>query len=268
MLMALCCSRAQADDTTERVSCSFDPADNTHCGRFACVPSVPSGTDENMIEPKTPGFCGRCTSDRFCGGAACNQQTGVCATFKASPRPEPVWPHFHLMVTDVTVNLLDSSAATPFIGAGYMFQGAFRKTHPESFDGHGYLTRDLPRIYWDVAATLAVAGPAQNLFIDAGLAFYIPAAPLFITSVALRAEYQRQGHSIWNPVNDTRNDDRLGPAIAIGILQNLYLHAAYVFALRGPNDHGALLIGLMYMKDLLQDLVADRYQKFLPSELK
>lgn len=253
--------------TGEKLACKYDPGAVSSCAPFACVADVPPDTDENMITAGTPGFCGKCTSDRQCGGARCKAD-GLCASFDPSPRPEPVWPHFHLLVTDAAFNFVDASSAKPIVSAGYLFQGAFRKTSPQPFDQHGFVTADLPRLYWQAAAVMAMAGPAQNVFIDGGVTYYWPAGPLAINTLSLGAEYQRLGASIWKVGDADQNADRLGPALSLGILQNIFLRVAYVFHLRGPGDHGALIVGVSYMKDLLGDLVPDRFMKFLPAKLK
>ena len=260
-------ARADDEPAGNRLSCQYDPSETSSCAPYACVPDVPPGTDENMIAAGTAGFCGRCPSDRFCGGAAC-KSNGLCAVFDPSPRPEPVWPHFHLLVTDAAINLFDRPDPKPMVSAGYVFQGAFAKTTPERFDGHGYLTSDLPRWYWNVGGVMALAGPAQNLFVDAGLTRYLPSAPLFVTTLALGVEYQRQGASIWRVTNGQVNDDRVGPALSVGFLQNAFVRVAYVFPLRGPTDQGAVILGVSYMKDLLADLVPDRLKRFLPAQFK
>lgn len=251
----------------DKLPCRFDPNDVAACAPYACVPDVPAGTDELSIAVGTPGFCGKCPSDRFCGGAACKSSSGLCARFDPSPRPQPVWPHFHLLVTDAAVNLIDKPDPRPIVSAGYLFQGAFGETTPEKFDSHGYLTSDLPRWYWNAGATIALAGPAQNIFVDGGLTLYAPAAPLAITTLTGGLEYQRQGSAIWRP-SGTLNEDRLGPAVSVGFLQNVFVRVAYVLPLHGFNDHGALILGVSYMKDLLGDLVPDRLRKFLPAAVK
>jgi hypothetical protein len=255
-------------ETGDKVACTYDPGNANTCAPFACLPDVPPGTDPFQIEAGTPGFCGRCDSDRVCGGAQCRTDTGRCSTYDASPAPRPVWPHFNLLIADASFNFADAGSPKPIIGAGYLFQGAFKKTHPEKFDGHGFLTPELPRLYWNAGASLAMAGPAQNAFLDAGLTLYIPSAPAAITALSLGALYQRQGASIWKLNNGTENEDRLGPMLAVGFLQNVFLRVAYVFPLRGPTDHGAVIVGAAYMKDLLGDVVPDRFRKFLPSKLK
>jgi hypothetical protein len=254
-------------DTGEKLACAFDPGKASSCAPFACVPDVPAGTDPNMILAGTAGFCGKCTDDRQCGGARCNTRDGLCAMFDPSPRPEPVWPHFHLLVTDAAVNLADATDARPIVSAGYLFQGAFRKTRPQPFGEHGFLSADLPRFYWQVAGTLALAGPAQNAFAEAGLTYYWPAGPWSISTLSLLAEYQRQGASIWDLGDASENGDRVGPGVSVGIMQNIFLRLAYVFPLRGPTSHGALIVGVSYMKNLLSDLVPDRFLRFLPAKL-
>lgn len=258
--------RADAAGGDTRLPCKYDPNDTAACAPYACLTDVPPGTDELAIPVGSPGFCGKCQSDRGCGGAAC-KSTGLCAVFDPSPRPQPVWPHFHLLVTDVAVNLFDGPDPRPIVSVGYLFQGAFGETKPEQFDGHGFLTSDLPRYYGNLGAVVALAGPAQNIFVDGGLTRYAPAAPLAITTLSVGFEYQRQGSAIWRPTG-TVNEDRLGPAVTVGFLQNVFLRGAYVFPLHGFNDRGALILGVSYMKDLLGDLVPDRLRKFLPAAIK
>jgi hypothetical protein len=258
-------ARAQAEPG-DKLSCKWNPDDTSQCAPLACNP--PANVDENMVAPGATGFCGKCRTDRACGGARCNLATGRCSQYDSTPPPQPVWPHFHLLVTDATFNFLDADSPKPIVGAGYLFQGAFGKTNPQKFDGGGYFTPELPHTYWDVGASVAFAGPAQNLFANAGLTRYAPGAPLAITTLSLGLLFQRQGASIWKPANDTVNEDRLGPTASVGLLQNVFVRVSYVFPLRGPNDHGALLVGVTYLKDLLGDLVPDRFRKFLPAQLK
>jgi len=149
-----------------------------------------------------------------------------------------------------------------------MFQGALSKTAPQKFNQRGWYTPDLPRLYFNVAGSIAAAGPAQNVFAEAGLTLYVPSAPIAITTLTLGGEFQRQGASIWKLGNSDENTDRLGPSASVGFLQNVFLRVSYLFPLRGPNDHGALIVGVAYMKDLLGDLVPDRFQRFLPAPLK
>src|SRR5262245_38102970 len=260
---------AAADDGPpgEPRACKYDPRDVSACAPYACNPDVPAGTPVNLIAKGTPGFCGRCTNDRFCGGAMCRPD-GRCSTYDASPAPAPVWPHFHLLVTNAAFNFLDQPSPKPIVSVGYMFQGAFSRTEPVKFNQRGYYTPDLPRVYFNLAASLAMAGPAQNAFVEAGATLYVPSAPLAITTLSLGTEYQRQGASIWDLGDDGENDDRLGPSLSVGFLQNVFVRASYVFPLRGPTDHGALIVGVAYMKDLLGDLVPDRFQRFLPAKLQ
>ena len=56
--------------------------------------------------------------------------------------------------------------------------------------------------------------------------------------------------------------------MSLGFLQNAFLRLSYVFPLHGPNDHGALFVGVSYMKDLLGDLLPDRLKKFLPAKIQ
>ena len=270
-VVAVCAATATAAEAADGPgaprACKYDPRDVSACAPYACNPDVPDGTRVNLIAAGTPGFCGKCTNDRFCGGAMCRPD-GRCSTYDASPVPAPVWPRFHLLVTNAAFNFLDASSAKPIVGVGYMFQGAFSKTEPQKFNQRGWYTPDLPRVYFNLAGSVAAAGPAQNAFAEAGVTLYLPSAPVAITTLSLGVEFQRQGASIWKIGNDSENDDRLGPSASIGFLQNVFVRASYVFPLRGPTDHAALIIGVAYMKDLLGDLIPDRFQRFLPKPLQ
>ncbi len=250
-----------------RVRCEY-PSKVSMCAPYGCLPEVPPETDPEAIPPGTPAFCGKCSDDRQCGGAKCDVPAGTCAVTLASPPPIPIWPRFHLLVADVSVNLADAGDPRPILAAGYVFQGAFGKTKPTKLDGGGYVTPDLPRWYWSVGGSIAAAGPAQNLFADGGITRYVPDGPLSVTTLSLGFLYQRQGASIWDPGDDVENSDRIGPCATVGILQNLFLRVSYVFPLRGPNDHGALILSATFMKDLASDLVPDRFQRFLPGQLR
>jgi len=245
-------------------ACTYNPRDVSACAPYACNPDVPEGTPVNLVAAGTPGFCGKCGNDRFCGGAMCRPD-GRCSSYDASPAPRPVWPRFHLLVTNAAFNFLDATDPKPIVGVGYMFQGAFGKTDPQKFNQRGWYTPDVPRAYFNLAGSIAFAGPTQNLFAEAGFTLYVPAAPAAITALSLGAEFQRQGASVWRVADAVENGDRLGPSVSVGFLQNVFVRASYVFPLRGPNDHGALIVGVSYMKDLLGDLVPDRFQRFLPT---
>jgi len=258
---------AAPDGPGEPRACKYDPRDVSACAPFACDPDVPDSTPVNLVAAGTPGFCGKCSNDRFCGGAMCRPD-GRCSTYDASPVPTPVWPRFHLLVTNAAFNFLDATDPKPIVGVGYMFQGAFSKTEPRKFNQRGWYTPDVPRAYFNLAASVAFAGPAQNAFAEAGVTLYVPSAPVAITTLTLGAELQRQGASVWKVGNSSENEDRLGPSLSVGFLQNVFVRASYVFPLRGPNDHGALIVGVAYMKDLLGDLVPDRFQRFLPKPLQ
>ena len=258
---------AAADGPGEPRACKYDPRNVSACAPYACNPDVPEGTSVNFVAAGAPGFCGKCTNDRFCGGAMCRPD-GRCSTYDASPAPEPVWPRFHLLVTNAAFNFADSTSAKPIVGVGYMFQGALSKTQPQKFNQRGWYTPDVPRLYFNLAGSAAAAGPSQNVFGEAGLTLYLPSAPIAITTLSVGAEFQRQGASVWKLGNADENTDRLGPSLSVGFLQNVFVRASYVFPLRGPNDHGALIVGVAYMKDLLGDLIPDRFQRFLPAPLK
>jgi hypothetical protein len=51
-------------------------------------------------------------------------------------------------------------------------------------------------------------------------------------------------------------------------MQNLYLRGAYVFGVAGPDHHGAVIVSLVYMRDLFDDLMSDRFRKYLPESMR
>jgi hypothetical protein len=182
--------------------------------------------------------------------------------------PKPVWPRFNLVVADASVNLGDAGDPKPILAVGYLFQGALSKARPALRESGGYLTPDLPRFYANGGISAALAGPGQNVFVDAGVTYYRPGMPLSMTTVSFGLLYQRQGASVWNFGAEDENADRMGPAAMLGFLQNLYLRGAYVFPMRGTPDHGAVILSVVYMRDLTDDLVPDRFRKHLPKALQ
>jgi hypothetical protein len=91
--------------------------------------------------------------------------------------------------------------------------------------------------------------------------------PLALTTVSVGALYQRQGTAIWD-FDTAKNRDRVGPGVTLGFLQNVYLRGAYVFGVAGPDDHGAAILSLVYMRDLFDDLASDRFRKYLPKAMQ
>ena len=244
-------------------TCTYGTA--TPCAPWACIPAAGPTANRDMLEDDK-GFCGKCVKDPDCGGAKCRKD-GTCEKYDAPPVPGPIWPHFNLVVADVSLNVADAGDPKPILGVGYLFQGALREARPVVRETGGWIVPDLPSLYANVGFSAALAGPSQNLFVDAGLTYYRPGMPLAMTTVSVGALYQRLGTAIWD-VSSDRNSDRLGPAATLGFLQNVYLRGAYVFALDGPVDHGAVILSLVYMRDLTDDLVPDRFRKYQPKALR
>jgi hypothetical protein len=108
-----------------------------------------------------------------------------------------------------------------------------------------------------------MAGPAQNLFAALGVSYYLPGVPL-LTTLGVQGLYQRTGTSIWKLADADENSNRLGPALELGILHNVVLRAAWLFPLSGPNEEQALVLSVIYLQNLLSDLLPDRYVAALP----
>ncbi len=263
LVLLVAVSTARADEP--KGPCTYGTA--SPCAPFGCVPDPADGPDVDRDQlAGLAGVCGKCAEDADCGGAKCNPD-GTCARYDAPPVPGPIRPRFHLVVADVSLNAADADPPKPIIGVGYLFQVALREAKPVVRDMGGWITPDLPSFYANAGLSAAFAGPAQNLFVDAGVTYYAPGMPLALTTLSAGLLYQRLGPSIWNVSSDS-GSDRLGPAATLGFLQNLYVRAAYVFPLRGPVDHGAYILSLVYMRDLAGDLVPDRFRKHLPKALQ
>jgi hypothetical protein len=254
-------------------ACSYR-GDLDACFPYGCVAVDAAGRpiagDPDLIRKGTPGRCGPCTSDDQCGGARCRvsgQGAGTCAAHDDTPPPLPIRPKFSLLVADVSVNLADSADSRPIVSVGYLGQIALRSARPMVREGGGFITPDPPRFYADASLSAAFAGPAQNVFATAGVTYYLFSGPLALTTLAVGALYQRQGSEIWQ-LDAAKNRDRVGPAVTLGFLQNLYLRGAYVFGVAGPDHHGAVILSLIYMRDLASDLASSRFTKHLPKALR
>lgn len=268
LALAMVAAAPALADGDQRKECTYR-TNASVCFPYGCVAEDESETSNPLFLTGQKGFCALCRNDDDCGGTMCNTQTGICAKYTDATAPGAVWPHFHLLVLDASVNLFDGTDARPILGTGYIFQGALGKARPvvRVDTGRGWVEPDLPTWYFSVGGSLALAGSAQNLFVDGGLTAYVPSWPFAITTVTFGFLYQRQGTSIWNVLDATENTDRIGPQLNVGFLQNLFLRASYQFSLRGPNDHGALILSVVYMRDLLGDLMPDRFEKYLPESL-
>lgn len=250
--------------------------DRAACFPYGCVPVDQNGAailvdDPDLVALGKPGRCGPCTNDDQCGGAKCRmagEGTGTCAPYDDSPPPRPFRPKFGLLVADLSFNVADSTDTRPIVSVGYLGQIALGEVRPAARpDGKGFIVENTPRWYLDGSAAAAFAGPSQNLFVTAGLTYYLYDGPIALTTVTLGALYQRQGTAIWE-LDTTANRDRLGPALTLGFMQNLYLRGGWVFGLAGPDHHGALIVSLVYMRDLFDDLVSDRFRKYLPQAMR
>jgi hypothetical protein len=256
-------------------ACTFK-GDPKACFPYGCVPVDASGApvpldNPDLVPPGGPGRCGVCTTNDECGGAKCRttgEGAGTCVAYDDTPPPRPFRPRFGLMVADVSFNFADAGDTRPIVSAGFLGQLSLETARPAvRRDGPGFIIADPPRWYADLGATAAFAGPAQNLFVSLGLTYYLFSGPLALSTVTAGALYQRQGTAIWEADAD-KNRDRVGPALTLGFMQNLYLRGAYVFSLAGPDDHGAVIVSIIYMRDLFDDLASDRFRKYLPQAMR
>jgi hypothetical protein len=267
---------APAPDPAAPVACEFK-GDPQTCFPYGCVPVDAAGNpvpldNPDLVPPGGPGRCGVCTTNDECGGAKCRKPgeegAGTCVAHDKSPAPRPFRPRFGLMVAELSFNLADADDTRPIVGAGFLGQLSLETARPAvRQDGPGFIIADPPRWYADLGATAAFAGPAQNLFVSLGVTYYLFSGPLALSTVTAGALYQRQGSAIWELDSD-KNRDRLGPALTLGFMQNLYLRGAYVFGLAGPDHHGAVIVSLIYMRDLFDDLASDRFRKYLPKAMQ
>jgi hypothetical protein len=256
-----------ADDPP--AECRYNSRANT-CMPYGCLPDPALGQDlDPDLNRDKPGFCGLCRPghDEDCAGARCNAN-GTCSVYPDAPPPPPVWPHFHLLVGDASLSI-EESEVRPLLGVGYVFQGAFVSVKPvKELDGGPYIAQNLPWLYWNVGATGAFAAESQNVFIEAGLTGYYPGFPLAITTLTAEALYQREGATIWQLGDTSENDDRLGPALVVGFLQNLFLRGAWLFPIRGDQGKSQVVVSILYMRDLAGDLIPNRFHKYLPEAFR
>ena len=258
LLIATCTASASAQDIAGRAACELRHAHV--CAPYACVPTDPNA-DPDFVKD---GFCGKCTPghDEQCGGSKCNPD-GTCSFWDAAPPPPTIWPHFNLFVGDVSLAIPKGHDVEPIVAVGYLCQGAFASVRPVKEVGGPYVIENLPWLYWNVGATAAFAGKSQNLFVDAGLTGYYPGFPLALTTISVGALYQRTGAAIWKK----QTEDRAGPALTLGFLQNLFVRFGWLMV-HGKGDNPAIVVSLLYMRDLAGDLVPDRFQKYLPEAFR
>jgi hypothetical protein len=258
----------------EHGACTFR-GDRAACFPYGCVPVSATGgaiTDPDLLPlSAAPGQCGPCTNDVQCGGSKCITQgpdAGKCQKYDGTPPPRPFRPRFGLLVADLSINFADSADTRPIVSVGYLGQISLEEVRPAArTDGKGFIIPDTPRFYLEGGLSVAMSGPSQNLFAWAGLTYYLFNGPVALTTVSVGALYQRQGTAIWEFDAD-KNRDRVGPGLALGFMQNLYLRGAYVFGVAGPDHHGAVIVSLVYMRDLFDDLMSDRFRKYLPESMR
>lgn len=246
----------------DRVPCFVGCNVQATCAALSCQPASADSRKGDV------GYCGACTDARSCGGRAC--EAGRCSLWADPITPDPVYPLFYLLTLDATLNVLDAEPTRVLPGVGFVFQGAFSTVKPVALDSGGWLTTELPRWYFNLggSVSLGLSGTGQILA-DAGLTRYLPWPALFLTSLSLGPVYQRRGDAAWKFGDTDSNVDRLGGGVTLGFLYNVFFRAAYLTRVRGeaPNS-GSLIISLMYMHDLVDELVPDRFKKFIPKEFR
>jgi hypothetical protein len=259
-------SVAHADGDPTGKACTYKANVQAICAPIGCVVEG-SGDFEPTVGAE--GLCGKCVTADDCGGNACRAD-GTCSFQEAAEDPVPVWPHFSLINTAIALDIVthDGVDVKPVVGTGYYFQGAFRSSNPVKENGiWGY--PDVPQLFWYTGLQVAFAGESQVGALDAGITYYKADLPLSITNLSIGALLDRRGASIWNIGNTSENGWRLGPAVRVGFLYNLFLRVGYVWPTAGEvAKDRALLVSIEYMQDLLNDVVPDRYRKYLPEKLK
>ena len=253
---------AAAPDDSHKTPCTYGCRDC--CGNLGCVPEDTS-LNRDLIKPKQKAgqkvktFCAKCLRDADCGGSKCGRD-GFCASDTAALAPRSFWPSFHLLTTEIAfakdTSSLAGFALHPVIGAGYLFEGAFRKVTPLKRADGSYVVADVPAWYWDAGGSLAFSTGSQNAFGQLGLSYYHPV--IFLSTYSLLGLYQRNGAALWKAASS----NRAGAALSLGILNNAYIKGGYLWSLDNKARSGAY-IAVAYMKDLLSAL-PDRYLKFLP----
>lgn len=258
--------------TTSPPQCQFK-GDRAACFPYGCIPVDEHGdlaSNPDLVGIGTPGRCGPCTNSDQCGGSLCitsGEDAGKCQRYDGTPPPREVRPRFGLLVADLSLNVYDSAADNrPIASVGYLGQIGLGKIRPAARpDGKGFLVANPPRWYLDFGGAAAFSGPTQNLFLSGGGTFYAFIGP--ITTLGGGALYQRQGTAIWR-ADTTKNRDLLGPSFTVGFMQNIYFRVAYLFGLDRPGKPDAVMVSLLYMRDLFDDLLSDRFRKYLPQAMR
>jgi hypothetical protein len=207
-------------------------------------------------------FCGKCFEDADCGGAKCEK--GLCEKYVDPIAPRPIRPVFHLVTTEIAfakdTNSFAGVALHPIVGAGYQFEGAFRRVNPVKRIDGSFIAANLPKWYWHAGGSIAFSGESQNLFAELGFTYYYPAWA--VSSYSLVGLFQRSGAALWK----NSASDRAGGAVCLHFMQNVSFKAGYLWPTRQRGRQG-MYLSIEYMKDLLGDIVPDRYRKFLPAKL-
>jgi len=236
------------------------------CGNLGCVPEDTSINRDRISAKQHRGdsvktYCGKCLRDADCGGTKCGRD-GLCASDSPPPVPRPFWPTFHLLTTEIAfakdTNIFAGFVLHPIIGAGYVFEGAFRKVAPLKRADGSYVATELPAWYWDAGGSLAFSTGSQNAFGQLGITYYHPA--IFISSYSLIGLYQRNGAALWK----ASSSNRTGAALSLCIMNNAYVKGGYLLSFDNKGKSGAYF-SLAYMKDLFSAL-PDRYRKYLPGK--
>jgi|GEM_PF-1837967 len=252
--------------SSSQIACKYKTRDVvTLCAPYGCVPT---GT---TADPRkgSPGKCGLCKNDTHCGSAKCDTKTGECEAihWKKPKIPEPFHPSFHLLTSSITLNLFDNEVPSGrfLFGVGYMFQRSFAQAQWLKLDGGGWWVRDIPKFYWELGASFSSSELSQNLFLRGGISYQLNTTFTLGFSVL----YQRQGSEFWSFDANAKNFNRLGPMVSLGIMNNLFIHASGVWSLKsGASPAPTLLITVEYMFNLINDLVPQRYQKYLPKQMR
>lgn len=248
-------------------TCTFKDPVPAACGDLGCVVSA----SVSLPQRGDPGTCGPCTQHAQCD-AECDLVTQRCRGRAPSPAPELVWPTFHLITVDVAMSVADQDGTQwkPIVGVGYTFEGAFSTTEPRQRSDQTWETAEVPRWYFRAGGALAFGGPGQNLFLELGPSYYWADGLLAISSIAATVLYQRQGQDIWELTDGTENFDRLGPSLALTFLYNLTVGSAVLLPLgdSAANDSTGVLVFLRYDRDVVSDLIPDRFRKYLSPDLQ
>jgi hypothetical protein len=197
---------------------------------------------------------------------------GTCSPIEhPQVRDESVWPTFFLFTTSATLPYSgnDDEDFKPALAAGLMFEAAFAKTSPKALPDDGWKTENLPSLYWHVGGSAAMAAGGQSLLGEAGLSWYEPDWPLALTNIGCTGLVQRQGTNVLDLGDSAAAFTRIGPAVRLGFLYNIFLRVGWVFHVQGDTGKDpAVLVSVEWAPDLIGDVVPDRYSKYLPKRMR